>query len=111
MAFLDGDNFCKAFAGALVNMSYHEWLPSRKTTPLCNGPSEGLKILVVFLQAIIKGLLSHGIVFAAFFDKIYCPLKLGPANSRLELTKTFTENWDSKAPSVETLLAYLETTA
>ena len=26
MAFLDGDNFCKAFAGALVNMSYHLWL-------------------------------------------------------------------------------------
>ena len=26
-------------------------------------------------------------------------------------TKTFTENWDSKAPSVGTLLAYLETTA
>ena len=26
MAFLDGDNFCKAFAGALVNMSYHSWL-------------------------------------------------------------------------------------
>ena len=25
--------------------------------------------------------------------------------------KTFTENWDSKAPSVGTLLAYLETTA
>ena len=25
--------------------------------------------------------------------------------------KTFTENWDSKAPSVETLLAYVETTA
>ena len=54
MAFLDGDNFCKAFAGALVNMSYHSWLrhswydkftcapakalqklsPSRKTTLL-----------------------------------------------------------------------------
>ena len=37
MAFLDGDNFCKAFAGALVNMSYHSWLrhssydKSRKT--------------------------------------------------------------------------------
>ena len=26
MAFRDGDNFCKAFAGALVNMSYHSWL-------------------------------------------------------------------------------------
>ena len=26
-------------------------------------------------------------------------------------TKTFPENWDSKAPSVGTLLAYLETTA
>jgi hypothetical protein len=25
--------------------------------------------------------------------------------------KSFTENWDSKAPSVGTLLAYLETTA
>ena len=25
MAFLDGDNFCKAFAGAQVNLSYHEW--------------------------------------------------------------------------------------
>ena len=25
--------------------------------------------------------------------------------------KTITENWDSKAPSAETLLAYLETTA
>ena len=25
--------------------------------------------------------------------------------------KTFTENWDSKAPSVGTFLAYLETTA
>ena len=25
--------------------------------------------------------------------------------------KTFTENWNSKAPSVGTLLAYLETTA
>ena len=25
MAFRDEDNFCKAFAGALVNMSYHEW--------------------------------------------------------------------------------------
>ena len=25
--------------------------------------------------------------------------------------KTFTENWDSKAPSVGTLLVYLETTA
>ena len=54
MAFWDGDNFCKAFAGALVNMSYHSWLrhswydkftcapakalqklsPSRKTTLL-----------------------------------------------------------------------------
>ena len=27
------------------------------------------------------------------------------------LPKTFPENWDSKAPSVETLLAFLETTA
>ena len=27
------------------------------------------------------------------------------------ISKTFTENWDSKAPSVGTLLAYLETTA
>jgi hypothetical protein len=26
MAFRDGDNFCKAFEGALVNMSYHLWL-------------------------------------------------------------------------------------
>ena len=26
MAFWDGDNFCKAFAAALVNMSYHSWL-------------------------------------------------------------------------------------
>ena len=25
MAFLDGDNFCKAFAGAQVNLSDHEW--------------------------------------------------------------------------------------
>ena len=24
MAFLDGDNFCKAFAGAQVNLSYHK---------------------------------------------------------------------------------------
>ena len=27
-----------------------------------------------------------------------------------ELIKTVAENWDSKAPSVETILAYLETT-
>ena len=25
MAFRDGDNFCKAFAGAQVNLSYDEW--------------------------------------------------------------------------------------
>ena len=25
VVFLDGDNFCKAFAGAQVNLSYHEW--------------------------------------------------------------------------------------
>ena len=29
----------------------------------------------------------------------------------MAFTKTFPENWDSKAPSVGTLLAYLETTA
>ena len=28
VVFLDGDNFYKAFAGALVNMSYHEWRKS-----------------------------------------------------------------------------------
>ena len=46
VVFLDGNNFCKAFAGALVNMSYHKYdkftcapakplqklSPSRKTT-------------------------------------------------------------------------------
>ena len=26
VVFLDGDNFCKAFAGAQVNLSYYEWL-------------------------------------------------------------------------------------
>ena len=33
MAFLDGDNFCKAFAGAQVNLSYHEWriIPIQKS--------------------------------------------------------------------------------
>ena len=31
MAFRDGDNFCKAFAGALVNLSYHEWLESKQS--------------------------------------------------------------------------------
>ena len=25
VVFLDGDNFCKAFAGAQVNLSYYEW--------------------------------------------------------------------------------------
>jgi hypothetical protein len=25
VVFRDGDNFCKAFAGAQVNLSYHEW--------------------------------------------------------------------------------------
>ena len=35
----------------------------------------------------------------------------GIQNYQIILTKTFPENWDSKAPSVGTLLAYLETTA
>ena len=36
MAFLDGDNFCKAFAGALVNMSYHSWVSIQKNYSLSN---------------------------------------------------------------------------
>ena len=48
-----------------------------------------------------------------FFTKIV--RKLPIADCLLQFltgpTKTFTENWDSKAPSVGTLLAYLETTA
>ena len=44
------------------------FLPS-STLTLTNGPSEGLKILGGFLQAIIKGLLSHGIVFVLFLTK------------------------------------------
>ena len=30
VVFRDGDNFCKAFAGAQVNLSYHEWLHPEK---------------------------------------------------------------------------------
>ena len=30
VVFLNGDNFCKAFAGAQVNLSYHEWRSSVK---------------------------------------------------------------------------------
>ena len=38
--------------------------------------------------------------------------QIGPVLVSLLLSsKTFPENWDSKAPSVGTLLAYLETTA
>ena len=35
----------------------------------------------------------------------------GIQNYQIILTKTFPENWNSKAPSVGTLLAYTETTA
>ena len=38
-------------------------------------------------------------------------LKLNKKPMPIGKIKTFTENWDSKAPSVGTLLAYLETTA
>ena len=33
------------------------------------------------------------------------------AGAVIDVAKTFPENWDSKAPSVGTLLVYLETTA
>ena len=40
-------NFCKAFAGAQVNLSYHEWrTPSRKTTFLS-------KIVVIFVDFVL----------------------------------------------------------
>ena len=38
------------------------------------------------------------------------PIECG-RNDEVVAGKTFTENWDSKAPSVGTILAYLETTA
>ena len=34
VVFLDGDNFCKAFAGAQVHLSYHEWRSFAKIVPI-----------------------------------------------------------------------------
>ena len=45
MAFRDGDNFCKAFAGALVHMSYHSWLRHLWYDKCTCAPSKALQKL------------------------------------------------------------------
>ena len=44
------------------------------------------------------------------WHKCHPSASTGIQNYQILLTKTFSENWDSKAPSVRTPLAYLETT-
>ena len=47
----------------------------------------------------------HNLTTRDFYAKILCKYLRGPEGS----TKTIAENWDSKTPSVGTILAYFET--
>ena len=54
VVFRDGDNFCKAFAGAQVNLSYHEWQSHEWYDIFTSAPAKALQKLSPSRKAILK---------------------------------------------------------
>ena len=54
VVFWDGDNFCKAFAGAQVNLSYHEWRSHKWYDIFMSAPAKALQKLSPSQKAILK---------------------------------------------------------
>ena len=54
VVFLDGDNFCKAFAGAQVSLSYHEWQSHEWYDVFTSAPEKALQKLSQSRKAILK---------------------------------------------------------
>ena len=72
-----------------------------------------LLIFIIVITIVMNIIFANGHVYVQNIKQMqlklherYCALK-----KEIGTYKNFTENWDSKALSVGTLLAYLETTA
>ena len=75
MAFQDGDNFCKAFAGALVNMSYHSWLRHSWHDKLTCAPAKALQTLSPSWKTTVKKVIYENQLISKLHLQAFLPAK------------------------------------